>query len=309
VDYLDWRYLGEKNEISPAVFFISSSNGTKVGMSSLICRNYLIRNKKYSIAVSGDSSIDEKYRGLGLSKELFEYVTSFLSEKSISGALALGKIGIFAKIGWMKEEIVSYVYSFDYYNKFYENIKNKILSRFAEIILNYINGIILKLYNTNAYSIVEVTQFDQSFDSLWANVEKSELIIKERSCSALQWRYSRHPQRIFKINKIFKDNNFIGYIIYNIEKQQVVIYDFLFKNNEFIKKAFCLFIKKIWEKESPLSIRIECINENHPYSPFFRQVGFIKRKGFGVFQFYLSEEMKALYGKANWFITYGDKDI
>jgi len=54
-----------------------------MGHGSAFFHRYRMNNRIDEFAVLGDTSLDSKYRGKGIAKQLFKYMNSFIERKSI----------------------------------------------------------------------------------------------------------------------------------------------------------------------------------------------------------------------------------
>jgi hypothetical protein len=311
--YMDWRYLGERSPSPPVVFFVKSVNGKIIAMSSLILRAYWLENKKVFFAVSGDTSIDEKYRGANLGEKLFRFKTDYIDHELITYGFGIGTpsvVKILEKNSWQSvEKINEFVYSKNIIGKIFEKTRSNLLAKLLNAIYGVYNTFVLKCFINEGLSLLDAGQFDSSFDDLWDQFDKSGMTIRDRSSENLEWRYGRHPNLKFKKAKVFHKNRLVGYIIHRLDSQNnVIIYDVLFLENRFIKSSLRLLLKRYWKHERINSIRIPLINENHPYCNAFNKSGFFRRKSEGVFQMYRPKSIESSKN-LKFFFTLGDKDI
>lgn len=311
-NYLDWRYMGEKTNIKPLVFFVKTNDKNIIGMISYIFRTYWVGNEKIIMAVGGDTSLNREFRGTGAATDLFNLKISYIREKENICALVLGTapvVKLLSKVGYKTGENLSeYTYLINYIPKLYELLNIRFLSTMLGGLLNRFNKIKINKVRTDGYRIFNVDNFDSSFDSFWFDFDKSGLITRDRSIATLQWRYENHPHINFNVSKIYKNNNFIGYIIYTMDKKNIIIFDLIFKKIDFAKDAIVLFIKKNMIGKKISSIKIPLLSENHLYISILKKIGFINRGLSGIIQYYCADKTIDFHNK-KWIFTLGDKDI
>ncbi|OPL11560.1 MAG: hypothetical protein AVO38_15810 [delta proteobacterium ML8_D] len=309
--YQNWRYLDEESPLPPVVFWLHSSKGDKIGMAALIFRTYWIGNKPFKFAVLGDISLNDKYRGKGVAKQLFKFMNSTIDKESYSCAFVMPNTAAQKSLsgsGWKTEQyLVPFVYLLDVSDWIYDILKINTLANLFGKLFRYFNGLKLAFKNTDGFSAEAVNDFDKSFDTFWVAFDKKNMIIGDKSISTLDWRYKKHPAQKFSIYKLMYNDRFIGFIVYSESGDKVCsIYEFIVLNQKYIEPSMTAFIKKMNKTNSPKSIRIT-LNERHPYAKALRSAGFIKRKTEGVFQTYMpsGSDMQESF---SWFIGSGDKD-
>ncbi len=312
VKYLNWRYLGEKSPIPPIVFWIHSEDGTRIGMSALIFRSYWVNDKRHYFAISGDTSISKECRGKGAGKKLFKFKTAYIKDKRYTCAFGIGTpaaVRVVSHAGWETVDNLSpYVYLINISGKIYKVIKNKSLAKIIEYLYVLCSKTKLFLLKNSSYNLIAVEDFDDSFDSFWVELDKKNIVLRDRSSAILRWRYSTHPFEKISTYKIIRNQKFVGYIIWKQLNNMVIIYDLIVIEKDHIKPSLRLFIKEILKIKEIESIRIPLINVNHPYASKLIKTGFIKRSDEGVFQIYSPTNTEEYISK-KWFVSNVDKDI
>ncbi|MBL6992775.1 GNAT family N-acetyltransferase [Desulfobacula sp.] len=310
-EYLDWRYLGEESPIPPLIFWVYLSKGPCIGMSALIFRAYWKNNKKIYLAVSGDTSISKDYRGKGIGKKLFKYITVFL-EKNKNYGFGIGTpvvTSILSSIGWKKvDKLYSYVYLIDSSEKINEKINHKSLSKVLGYFYSIFCKVKLSFFNTSAYQLKKVHNFDHDFEMFWENFDKTGIILRDRSLPILEWRYLKHPRHTFTTLKFFKHNTFIGFLIYRTDDNyNITIYDVLVNRDE-SAMVLSLFIKYFFKKKKSHKLEMILINETHFLSGMLQKVGFFMRTEDIFLQMLTPDGLKEIYSSSI-LVTQGDKDI
>jgi hypothetical protein len=308
--YLDWRYLNEKNT-PPVIFWVQQSDGTIVGMASLIFHRYWVNNEAHNFAVLGDISLNDDVRGKGISRKLFQfinlyiernnYITFVMPNNSASRGLS--------STGWeTKEKLVFYVYIIDPTEILLRFLRNNKIAALISKLYRNIMQYRLTLVKTSGYSIQILDEFDDAFNALWIDLPKQGLILKERSASSLHSRYGTHPDVKFYIVKIMNGNILIGYIIYVINKSTCIVYDIIAKNSINLPPMLSLFVKHQINNDMIKMVRIP-MNDNNIYAGSLRKSGFIKRQENNIIQIFASSSHLQILKKYQWFITAGDKDV
>ena len=305
--------MGENAVIPPVILWVFSNIGEYIGMSALIFRYYYADNQKICFAICGDISLNSEYRSKGIAKELFRFMNSNIEKKNYPLAFVIPTYAAqksLSSTGWKVEEsLVPHVFFIDITDKIYKFIKNRWVANLLALPYKYFIRSKLFFAGTNGFYSEIVNDFDESFDEFWQTFNKENLIIRDKSVSTLCWRYKQHPQIEFLIYKIFKNNKFIGFIVYTFSKINNVcsVYEFIVQEKEYVKHAMNLFIKKIFQRRNTASIRI-ILNKNHQYSSILKKIGFITRGEDGVFQTYIPRGSD-INKNLKWFVTRGDKDI
>lgn len=75
--------------------------------------------------------------------------------------------------------------------------------------------------------IIELDNFDESFDLLWEKVKKYHNIIVKRDSKYLNWRFRLKPQSNYRIFGYIEGNQLLGYAIFKQYQTEVDIVDIL----------------------------------------------------------------------------------
>ena len=309
--YLQWRYLGLKTKKAPEIFWIKNKNGTEIGMASIIYRPYWINNKLLDLMVLGDISLNKQYRGTGLAKIFFNYLSKQLLERKNCFALVLPNIvakKVLKGANWQeREELNNYVLLLNPYNKIKEKIKYNIISfMLAKIWKGYVN-LLFWIINDQDYTIAIKSEFDNKFDVLWEKFNKKGLCIGDKGLTYLQWRYKN---KNILIAQCFLKNEMVAYLIYKIIdiSKDCIIYDLISYKKSKVLPFLKLFIQYVNYNEEIESIRMK-MNSSHMYAKELKKIGFFSRKEGDVFQLLMSKNIKNEEKKISWMITEADKDI
>jgi GNAT superfamily N-acetyltransferase len=304
--YLDWRYAKQTDAPEPIVFWIRTGTGEAVGMASLIFHPYWVDNKLLHLAVLGDISLDSSLRGKGLGRQLMEYIKKWLgwhmpdtaayvipneaARKSLSAA------------GWkMSGMLVPYVLPLGHADKLTRAFRNMFPASLIKMAISVIGRIQIR----KGYSIQTVNTPDASFNLLWDQISKENLIIGNRSLKTLKWRYAQHPHEKFSFVKLMLNNELAGYLIYAFSQSDKTyyIYDLTARGEKELLCMLALFIM-----QSDLSTFRLALSDKHPHQKNLWKLGFIKRKDQTAFYEYRPIGFTHM-NTINWAITLGDKDV
>lgn len=310
--YMDWRYVGQKSNHPPLIFWASDKRGQRVGMVGMVFRPYWVNGQQFDFAVIGDISLDASLRGKGIAKKLFEYMNAHIIKEKYYTAFVIPNIPAqksLSSTGWaIEESIVPHVYIVNPWEKINERLKNECISKVLGKTFQMFVNLKFKIISTKGIRIENVDSFEEPFDNFWSIFNKKGIIIRERSAEFLSWRFLEHPYNNFKIFKFIKNNQCIGYIIYLMDKKNTTstIYDLILLNEYYVKPTISLFVKTLYQANNIGSVRIS-LNQHHPYSDALTKVGFFKRKDTIVFQSY-PKRHNADDVACNFFFTSSDKD-
>lgn len=310
--YMDWRYLGQKSSHPPQIFWAMNVNNTLIGMASIIFRPYWVDNSLFEFAVLGDISINEEWRGQGISKHLFRNINFFLVKESIPCAFVIPNPPAAKSLShahWKSQDNFAYYVRFmNPEAKLYQLIKSKTMAKVAGRLYRQFVGTQLSAYIYNNAELLTTTSIDDSFNHFWQAFPKKNMIISDRSTESLHWRYEMHPYDKYEIRKLLYNNDFVGYIIYTLKDSEVCyIVDMLAFEPRYIKLMLRLFLKEILAYKKTHIIRIK-FNSNNLYDASLRQSGFVKRYDEDVFQIFTIPSGSFLASPYKWFISIGDKD-
>lgn len=311
--YLDWRYAKFLDAPDPLVFWIKSLSGETFGIASLIFRPFWVGNKSVYVAVLGDIALDVKLRGQGLGRRLMQYIKQYLQRNSpeqlafVIPNNAAQKSLIAAN--WNKGgELIPYVLLYDPGKKLSRILKNELLAKLVTLPITILVTAAVRLRIKKGCEIQFIDNVDDSFDKLWTEISKENLVISDRGHMYLKWRYLAHPHEIFRIVKLTHGEDLAGYLIWKVSpaEKTCVIYDVLARNKKDLLCMLSLFILKIIQSDDIGTFRI-VLNDSHPFRNALWKLGFIKRKAQG--SFYVHWPTEFLRSNLNWCLSQGDKDI
>ncbi len=312
--YMDWRYQGMKTRHQPEIYWVKNHAGSFIGMASVIYRPYWINDNKYELMVLGDISLDKDYRGTGLADDFFSFIGEQLLKKSSPCALVIPTISarkVLSRNGWkVKERLIHHVYWMNPFEKVYSFTKIKLAASCLCYAFCCFQNKKLCAIDEEGFSLQIVKNFDQLFDHLWNELDKSKKCLGERTSASLQWRYVDRPGKKFCIVKFFLKKQFIAYLISSLssETKTCFIYDYICGNPSHFAPTMKVFIRHLQSKGGINSIRMS-LNEQHPYSRQLTTAGFMTRKENDLFQIFLPVKSSTLLEGSQWMLSAGDKDV
>jgi len=309
LDYIEWRYMGEECPYPPGIFWVYLSD-MHVGMAAIVFRPYWVDGKLHYFAVLGDISLNEEMRGKGIGKKFLHFVSLQIETQSYYCSFVIPNAAVKKSLdscGWaVPESFAWYILFVDPVSKIYDLFKTRVIADLLSKIYRFIIKMRLSLISIEQYRIEKVKTFDESFDFLWQAYPKTGIIIRDRSTASLRWRYEKHPNVKYDAIKFIREDKFIGYIVYSLQKDGCFIEDILILETKFIKPIIKLFINEIRKNKNVAIIRAK-LNINHPYAAKLDEIGFIKRIEKDVFQTFTPDK-KAFAPDCKWFVTRADKD-
>jgi hypothetical protein len=165
----------------------------------------------------------------------------------------------------------------------------------------------LRLTGSRHASLQFADDVDETFDTLWREFPKRNLILRDMSQETLRWRYIRHPDHRFRAAKLMTDEGLTGYLIFEVGQQDRTcrIHDILVKRPRDLHRMLVLFAQHVHTMGSPRSIRL-VLADRHPYSRSLWKSGFVARPAQSVFQVRSAETG---FNQQAWHLTAGDKDV
>lgn len=313
--YLDWRYIGQKTDAPPEIFWIRTSTGAFIGMASLIYRSYWLNNQRHELMILGDISLDKEYRGRGLADRFFLYINNQIGDKATPCALVIPNTPaekVLARCGWSyKDKIVHHVLLLNPEKKISSIIKINLLSKVIGRLYRYIISKKLNAVRTKGLSVNHITEFGADLDVLWNTLDKENLCLRDRSRESLLWRYADRPgNESFSVAMVYKRHEPVGYIVYLLDTQRrgVTVYELVVTGKRYVAGLIRLLVEYFRENLQVDFVRI-ALNESHPYADQLSGIGFSRRKG-GQAVLLLDTGNNIMAGDTcQWFLTAGDKDV
>lgn len=311
-EYLDWRYLGETSPTPPTIFWMRENDGPIVAMASLIFRPYAVNGETRYFAVLGDISVNEECRGEGLSRKLFGFMNNHIRKARIPVAFVMpnkAAENALRTAGWTTiGKLVPRIFVARPWEKCKAILKIDALARLVCWGLELWTGAAISFQMQPGLSLQPVETFDQEFQTFWERLPKAGMIMRERSVSALTWRYRKQPDAKFSIGKFYYRGTLVGYVVSSIdeEKRMCLISDFVVIDWDLFKPCMALFVRRAVQNPNVVTVRI-VFTESSPYARQLWKMGFIPRGPVTAFQAYHTIDSR-LMNPGTWFVTAGDKD-
>lgn len=158
----------------------------------------------------------------------------------------------------------------------------------------------------------EIESFDARFDELWERVSETQRVAIVRNRDYLNWRYSHHPSRQYRILCAESDGELKGYIVI-LPGRLVRIMDLLAVDEgaaDFLIRSAVTYASR--QKSAVVAVRLP---EKNYYLQAFRRSGFYlvpeRLSPRGILGFWPNsefEEIELLKDLGNWFMMEGDWD-
>jgi GNAT superfamily N-acetyltransferase len=264
--------------------------------------------------------------------------------------------GIFVAMGQklisdMKKEGISYVYGFPNENALpghrklncielfnlhimirpinMKNIsKKRVANNLLGLLANIAGRLTFKLFYRPkkpqaeiGVKIKTISEFDSRFDDFWEKVKKDHNILLKRDSKYLNWRYTKCPEKEYKIYAAEKDNEILAWVVVRVLKRfdldNGAIVDLLgLHNHENVMHAL---IMKVVEdlKQKKVDLVACSIPKTSSYYNLLRKCGFatcpkkLNPKEEPMILYPLTNDTTLDYIKnpSNWYITWGDTDV
>ena len=316
--YFDWRYSDRPGQSEPIIVWAENERGEKIGSLSLIPHHYSVNKTSCPLGRLGDISVAKEYRGKGIARQMFYYLSGLDAVKSLAACIVLPNedaARALEKSGWVK------VSRLDRYVKILntEQFLEKKVGRPVAKIISSPLGLLLRaishelfLKKPAGFSAQLVERFDDSFDDLWNELNKEGVVIGLRNKEYLTWRYSEHPVVKYQVFTLTNNGKLCGYIVFHVDLNACHIYDLLcLKEGDYPTHLLSNFLNFIRRKTTSSVIIING-SENMSSGIPFGKFGFIRRPDYLDFMVRMgsgSEDFDCLSEGRRWFLTMGDKDV
>ena len=265
-NYFEWKFL--QNPAGKAVGFVAHHEGNVAGFYGVIPEYFMVDGEKTLIYQSMDTMTHPDYQrqGLftGLATKTFEHLIERDGEVFVIGFPGMNSYRGLIKSGW--KDIIW-------------------------INLIFLNRVLFKGRNlfgkTSDISFEKIDKFDHSFKSYFENktYEKGK-ILRLLDEEFLNWRLSNNHLFEYKIVKLSRENEIVGFLVYNLlEKQRCFIYHLDFAEDDFYEKYLTDVCRYLFEASG--SHVVYTFEHTQPFlNNVFKKKGFIKNPfGKGPFSF------------------------
>lgn len=308
--FLDWRYEGEKTQRPPDILWVENSDGLRVGMAGIIYRPYWVNGCIRQVAVLGDISLDEAFRGHGVGLRLFEEISAYIRTQDIYCALVIptpAALKSLIKAGWcILDQFVWYVWFTDPVKvlsrwKLFPRAVSPVASR---LWLRVLHGLVQRI-DTKDLCAEVTNDASLSFDHLWSATSKEGSVLRDRSADNLNWRFRDYPRESFGFTRYLSNGRMIGYIVFLRDHDDCIVYDFLVLGKHWVRPVIARFLVDQLKISTIRSVRIK-LNAGHPYREEMEGIrGYVRRKE----EYVLADRVQNIDGaRHTWFLTSADKD-
>jgi GNAT superfamily N-acetyltransferase len=315
-EYFQWRYLKRPNGAEPIIVWARDASGEIAGSLSVIPHHYHVGDTVCRIGVLGDISVSEKYRGKGIAKEMFGYLSGLKPVKNLNACIVLPNkeaLRPLEKSGWVTVARLERYVKLLSTREIIERRLNKKISGLVSPVLDFFLKLATRevpLRERSGYKGALEAGFDGRFDELWAALNKDGMIIGLRNREYLTWRFTDHPLEKYGVYALSRDSRLCGYIVFHSNGNAYHIDDFLsLREGESRDCLFSYFIEHV--RKSGLASKIVInLNNDNPTGANLRKFGFFKSPDFLNFMVLQNGNAPGILSEGNtWFITAGDKDV
>lgn len=311
LEYLRWRYQSARDAPAPQIFWLSSPEGERIGMGSAVFRPYWIEGVCEQIAVLGDISLDERWRGRGLGKWLMRFMTAYLDEH-FPGRPALvipteSARRALAKAGWSTVgSLVPHVYILDGTRYVRALVRSGWLAARIAAPLRTLARALARVHVPRDGTLSLTAVLDEPLQEFARGLPVPKGAMHDLGPGSLRWRYVQHPNTRFRYGAFSRGPELRGFLVYEDAslEQSCTIYDVAAMTPEDMRAMLALFILRGLDTPGHSTLRI-LLNERHPARACLRGLGFIARRAETVFQVHSSDGTAEALA---WYVTQGDKD-
>ncbi len=279
---LEW--LTQGNPAGPAIwlFAFEGENNELAGMVSIMPKYMLQNGRTIRAGILGDFMVHSRYRVFGPNLLLlktalagmadfdFELLYTVPNTQSVqlikrAGAYSVGSFKNFVKPLEAKH----------YLSRHMDPFPQRLLAPLVNTGLRLISK---DTYISSEGFFEEISEIDESFDSLWDSVKGRLAMAGDRSAAYLQWKYLRNPHNYFKV-LTFKEKTggrLLGFLVFTVDQHRLNIYDMAALNEASIDKLL-MKIVSIGRMENCISVNVE-IFERNPLLASFKSFGFFDAK-------------------------------
>jgi len=316
-----WFY--ENNPCSRALCWIIKEAETNmvVGSVAVFPKRFFIHGKYIIGGMAGDLGVHKNIRVLGPALKLLKMKISAINKDSIDffynypnkiSQPALKRVGY--KVLGNDQMFVKIFKSIDYVKRF---IKNELIAKFVSKIIDIILKIISKEYyisqNNEYYSGIQIG-FDKKFDDMWGRLtHQINLIVGERTSRILNWRFNECPYKQYYVFTLCRKltNELSGYIIYEVEQENITIADIFTENIDIVFDILMSKFLLMNRKKQIKTIYFKYLG-NKLIAKKLKSFNFF-HKDLNVKVCIYSDSVKFpddyFLNEENWYLTTGDKDF
>lgn len=316
MEYFRWRYRERPNGAEPIIVWATDDSGERAGALSVIPHHYHVGNSVERLGVLGDISVSEKYRGRGIAKGMFDYLSGLGPVKDLTACVVLPNkeaMRPLEKSGWVPVTRLERYVKLLSTREIIERRLNKKVSALASPALDFFLKLAAReasLSERSGYKGRLASGFDDRFDDLWETLDKDGMVLGLRNREYLTWRFTGHPLERYGVYTLSRGPRLCGYIVFHSSGNACHIDDLLsLREGESRDYLLSCFTGHVRENGLASKIVIN-LNGNNPAGVDLRKSGFFKSPDFLDFMVLQNGSAPGILSEGNsWFITASDKDV
>lgn len=333
-----WEWQFVYNPYKPStelpVWIAITEEGKVVGQSCAMYERIKVGESTESLAWALDAYVLEDFRGLNLG---FETLHANAESNNLWAGLSMAESSrhILAKLGCFPIDKVSV-----YRRRLRidgDSVRNSITRRFEK---NIIGQKLLRLFGSeklfdviaflvnlffggrdlvkkepvdDSIKIIEVTEFEKSFDTWWDLVKRDYPVIVQRDSKFLNWKYCQQPFINYHKFLATKNNEIFGYLVLRCamppESNIGIIADLLVLRKDEPTLSTLLDFSILYFKQRNMNI-IEVASSVDEYINTFKRFGFHKFKDMRPLARTINDSLfsESLSTPGSWFLGRSDHD-
>lgn len=314
----EWLYERNPSGAARTCVIAHVESGEIVGCASMIPRRISIQGRDEETGLLCDFAVDRRYRTAGPALAVQRRIAEECSSAGVPFLFGYPNVDaapIFKRLRYtFVGEAEIWVKPLHSEYKVREKVSNPVLVTAASAVVDVglrARDVATFLRNPSLFRTEIVSRADERFDSLWER-ERPPYITGAKSSLFLNWRYGQFPTASYEYFTVLKGGELIGYVIYTIENDTVVVAEMLCnlsRDLDVLLFAFSDKMRKLGHKSIYVSyagtpVLTESLAANH----------FIKRPHSRQLLTYTDgslppEQITYRYDIANWFLFDGELDI
>ena len=282
-----------------STFWVATVNGEVAGVNGMMPVRLWSRDQEVPAIWSCDTVVLEKFRGLGIGKELLQRVSNHAPVVMGYGISDMSD-PILAKGGWLPFDGV--IGLFCSINEV--GVKGH-LKNMASTLMRLISIPFRQTALDIAVSIRSAS-FDSSHDVLWTHTLGEGMGVVIRDTAYLNWRYRDHPSLRYEVVEAATEDTIRAILVIRHEPLESVIVDYVGEptNYRIMTPLVVHAVRKLVEQGTR---RIRCETSLPTLQKCLRQMGFRVYSGQFRFRSHVQQKLQPTE-QLNWFVMAGDSD-
>lgn len=308
----DWFYLCGPHGVGLINFLKVSGQDHGLGFLGAGLRDWTIGGNLVVAGVLVDFVVHPDHRTALPALALQRYGRSRVLEiaSMVIGLPGPKAVAIFKRLGSTHQfQLARYVRVLRY---------NRYLSRFvpapfAQIVARAVEiadriGLRLRLL-TSSSTGEWLHKFDDRFDQMWAQTDKTSRCIGVRNQRFLHWRFSEQPGHAYRIFAVSRRSNELlqMYFVCELLDRVLIVKDLLGAGTERETCDGLLLLTRAARRLDAIAVSIQVLGDEILLGAL-RRTQFVKRDGRPFFAI-VSEEYRARVVGASWYVTQADEDV